>query len=82
MTTFDDKETQPEYSNSNAAAGENAPMWVIGAVAVLLVLGIAGYGFSGMSHKAAAPDQPAIQHTTEPPAPTAPPPEPTTTPKP
>ena len=82
MTTFDDKEMQPGYGNSNAARGENAPMWVIGAVAALLVLGIGAYGLTGTAHKAAAPDQPAIQHTVQPPAPTAPPPEPTTTPKP
>jgi hypothetical protein len=82
MATFDDEEMQPGYGNSKSAGGENAPMWVIGTVAVLLVFGIAAYGFTGTSHRAPAPDQPAIQHTAQPPAPTAPPPEPTTTPKP
>jgi hypothetical protein len=81
MAISSDKETQSGYGPSKSAAGENAPKWVIGGVAVLLVLGIAGYGLSGRSH-APAPDQPAIQHTTQPPASTAPPPEPTTTPKP
>ena len=82
MTTFDDKEMQPGYSSSSFKSGETAPGWVIGTVAVLVVLGVAAYGLSGTSHKASAPDQPAIQHTTQPPAPTAPAPEPTTTPKP
>jgi hypothetical protein len=82
MATFDDNEMQPGDASSKSTAGENAPMWLIGGVAVLLVLGVAGYGFGGLSHKAPAPDQPAIQHTTQPPAPTALPPEPATTPKP
>ena len=77
MTTFDDNETPSGDGNSKSTAGENAPIWVIGGAAVLLVLGVVGYGFSGRS-----PDQPAIQHTAQPPAPTAPPPEPATTPKP
>jgi hypothetical protein len=82
MATFDDNETPPAgYGPSKSTAGENAPMWVIGGVAVFLVLAVAGYGLSGRSHTP-APDQPAIQHTAQPPAPTAPPPEPATTPKP
>jgi hypothetical protein len=82
MASFDDEEKQSGYGYSNPPGGEKVPMWVIVGVAVLLVLGIAGYGFSGRSHKAPAPDQPAIQHTTQPPAPPATPPEPATTPKP
>jgi hypothetical protein len=82
VATFDDKEKRPGHDNSKSTSGENAPKWVIGTVAVVLVLGIAGYGLIGRSHKAPAPDQPAIQHTAQPPAPTAPAPEPTTTPKP
>ena len=81
MATFDDNETPTGYGYPKSTAGENAPMWVIGGAAVLLVLAVAGYGMSGRSHAPAA-DQPAIQHTTQPPAPTAPPPEPATTPKP
>jgi hypothetical protein len=81
MTTFDDNETPSGDGNSKSTAGENAPIWVIGGAAVLLILGVVGYGFSGRSH-VPSPDQPAIQHTAQPPAPTALPPEPATTPKP
>jgi hypothetical protein len=82
MASLDDKDMQSGYGNAKSPAGENAPMWVIGGVAVLLVVGIAGYGLSGRSHNTPTPDQPAVQHMAQPPAPTAPPPEPATTPKP
>jgi hypothetical protein len=82
MATLDDKEMQSGYGNAKSTAGEKAPMWVIGGVAVLVVVGIAGYGLSGGSHNTPTPDQPAVQHAAQPPALTAPPPEPTTTPKP
>ena len=39
MTTIDDNETSGD-GNSKSTAGENAPIWVIGGAAVLLVLGV------------------------------------------
>jgi hypothetical protein len=82
MTTFDDKDTQPGYGYAGDADRNSAPMWIVGAIVVALAVGALWYGASGPARVGPAPDQPAIQHTTQPPAPTAPPAEPTTTPKP
>jgi hypothetical protein len=84
MTNFPDRDTRPgyDYSYASSTAGDYAPMWVIGSVIVLLVLGVFWYSLSGPARVGPAPDQPAIQHMTQPPAPTAPPTEPSTTPKP
>ena len=83
MTNFPDRETQrPGYDYSDINAGGSAPMWILGAIVALAILGMVWYGFSGPARVGPAPDQPAIQHTTQPPAPTAPPVEPSTPPKP
>jgi hypothetical protein len=83
MTNFPERETQrPGYDYSNITTGGSAPMWILGAIVALVILGMVWYGVSGPARVGPAPDQPAIQHTTQPPAPTAPPVEPSTTPKP
>lgn len=82
MSSFPDEDMQQPYEYTSSASRDSAPMWVIGSIVVLLVLGMVWYGLSGPARVGPAPDQPAIQHTTQPPAPTAPPAEPSTTPKP
>ena len=37
MAAFDDHETPAGYGYPKSTAGENAPMWIIGGAAVLLV---------------------------------------------
>ena len=68
-----------DYSETS---GGSAPAWILGAIVGLAIVGMVWYGVSGPARVGPAPDQPAIQHTAQPPAPTAPPVEPTTTPKP
>jgi len=81
MSSFPDEDMQRPYEHPNTQ-DDSTPRWIIGVVAVPLVLGIGWYALSGPSRVGPAPDQPAIQHTTQPPAPTAPPAEPSTTSKP
>jgi hypothetical protein len=79
MSTFDERNAQrTDYDYS----GGSAPAWILGTIVAVAILGMIWYGVNGPARVGPAPDQPAIQHTTQPPAPTAPPAEPTTTPKP
>jgi hypothetical protein len=81
MSTFDDRDTRkPGYDYSDVSAGGSAPAWILGGIVALAIFGMVWYGASGPTSP--AHDQPAIQHTTQPPAPSAPPPESSTTPKP
>jgi hypothetical protein len=82
MSTFDERDTKRtgfDYSELNSST---APAWILGAILAVAIVGMIWYGVSGPARVGPAPDQPAIQHTTQPPAPTAPQPEPSTTPKP
>jgi hypothetical protein len=82
MSSFDERETQRTgYDHSDTSSG-SGPALILGAIVAVAILGMVWYGVSGPARVGPAPDQPAIQHTTQPPAPTAPPVEPTTTPKP
>jgi hypothetical protein len=79
MSTFDERNAQrTDYDYS----GGSATAWILGTIVAVAILGMIWYGVSGPARVGPAPDQPAIQHTTQPPAPTAPPAQPTTTPKP
>ena len=81
MTNFPERDTQ-RYDYSRSIPADSAPMWIIGSVVILLVAGIVWYAVSGSASVGPTPDQSAIQHMTQPPARTAPPAEPSTTPKP
>jgi hypothetical protein len=82
MSTFDERDTQRTGYDYSETPGGAAPAWILGSIVALAILGMVWYGVSGPARVGSAPDQPAIQHTAQPPAPTAPPVEPTTTPKP
>jgi hypothetical protein len=79
MSTFDERNAQ---RTGHDYSGGAAPAWILGTIVAVAILGMIWYGVSGPAPVGPAPDQPAIQHTSQPPAPTAPPVEPTTTPKP
>lgn len=80
--TIPDDDMQRPYDYSRSIPTDSSALWIIGSVVVLLIVGVLWYVASGPSRVGPALDQPAIQHTTQPPAPTAPPTEPSTTPKP
>jgi hypothetical protein len=87
MSTFDERGSQQTGYDYSEMSGGSAPAWVLGGIIAVAILGVAilgmvWYGVSGPARVGPALDQPAIQHTTQPPAPTAPPAESTTTPKP
>jgi hypothetical protein len=83
MSTFDERDTKRTgYDYSGLSSAGSAPAWILGTIVAVAFLGIILFGVSGPARVGPAPDQPAIQHTAQPPAPTAPAPEPTTTPKP
>jgi hypothetical protein len=82
MSTFDERDTKRtgfDYSELNYGT---APAWILGAIVAVFIVGMIWYGVSGPTRVGPASDLPAIQHTIQPPAPTAPPPEPSTTSKP
>jgi hypothetical protein len=81
MSPFDERDTQRTGYDYSETSGGSAPAWILGSIIAVAILGMV-YGVSGPARVGPASDQPAIQHTTQPPAPTAPPVEPTTTPKP
>jgi len=77
MTNFPDRETQQshfDYSDINT--GGAAPMWILGAIFAVAILGMIWYGVNRPPRVGPASDQPAIQHTTQPPAQVSPPAEP------
>ena len=82
MTNFPDRETQqPRYDYSNSIPG-NSPMWIIGIVVVVLMLGSLLFNFSGPAGVRSSPNQGAVQQMTQPATPTTSPNTPSPTPKP
>ena len=56
MTNFPDRETQrPGYDYSDINTGGSAPMWILGAIVVLVILGMVWYGASGPARVGPAP---------------------------
>jgi hypothetical protein len=82
MSTFDERGSQKIGYDYSEMSGGSAPAWILGTIVAVAFVGMVWYGVSGPARVGPAPDQPVIQHTTQPPAPTAPSAEPTTTPKP
>jgi hypothetical protein len=79
MTNFPERDTRRyDYMDSG-----NAPMWIIGLVAVVvLILGMLWVGSNVPVRDNTTPDQAAIRHMIQPPAPTTSPAVPSPTPKP
>ena len=82
MTNFPDRETQrPGYDYSSSIPG-NSPMWIIGIVVVVLILGSLLFNFGGPAGVRSLPDQGATQQMTQPTTPMTSPNMPSPTPKP
>ena len=71
MTNFPDRDRR-EFGYDYGSIATGSPMWIIGAVAVVLVFGAFMYGLSG-SGSVHVPSSPgAIEQPTQPPAPATP----------
>jgi uncharacterized iron-regulated membrane protein len=82
MSTFDERGSQKTGYDYSEMSDSSAPAWILGTIVAIAIVGMVWYGVSGPARVGPAPDQTAIQHTVQPPAPTAPPVEPAPAPKP
>jgi hypothetical protein len=79
MTDFDRETHRPGYSYPGPSTS-NSAMWMVGAIVVVLILGMVGYSFTG--HNAGNRPQSSIQQTTTQPSLATSPESPAPAPKP